>query len=818
MPRVLIELGSLRISTGKHNTPPPPVVSADTVEKRLPPGARVTRDFTDQVAPKATGAPAQGQAPDPGPLPAAAETPRTPIRFGYQFGYNQHTTPGRGRLTPFAVLRQLARFDITRICIETRKDQICGLEWAITPKKKNQASTPRQEAQIAEATAFFAKPDKRRDFRTWLRLLCEEVFVIDAMTVYRRRTRGGQLYALEVKDGATIVPLLDDTGDTPLPPSIAYRQIINGQPVEGGDCTTEQLYYRPRCVSVDTPYGLSPTEAVLLTINSALQRATFNLAHYSDGNIPRGLMSAPEGWTAQQIKDFQVMFDEMLVGDVTARSRMRLVGAGMAESFKQYAEPDFSGKFDEFLLKVNCAAFGVTPSELGFTADINKSTSQGQENITYRRGMRPLKEFFQDFFTEILATDFGMPDLAFTFIGGEPEDKLMDARVDEIYLRRGVIGADDVRVRKGLEPIGLGPTIDTSNGPVPVSSLLQRPSDGDPDTSEVRPPADALADDETEADQVEAAKKELRDWKTVALKDVKAGRSVRAFSSTAIPVERVVDIRQALGRVSAAGDVVRVFDNVDLGIDVAKREYRVFTGASRVAQTRFRRHFADAFTAQGLAIAQHLQAAVATEKVLKSAADISLLLAALEAFPWAEWSAKHLLPGFQAVYRDLVIKTAQGTVRQQGGTWNPTDPMLSSWMTGYVGSRITQLTGTTKLRVINLIRQTLAGGQPMTTLELAKLVFDTVLALFSDYSRWRANTIARTETAFALNHGTLLGYHQVGVTHVDVFDGEDDDEPCRLANGATWTIAYALEHAIEHPNCVRTFAAHVPKPKPQETT
>lgn len=581
----------------------------------------MTRDLTQDAVALATGTPASGQPPNPGPLPRATDTERTPVRWGFSQAYNATQTPGRGKLAAFAILRQLADVsDITRICIEARKDQITGLEWEIVSRDKKAKADRATLAKVEGAKAFFRRPDKRRDFKTWLRMICEEIFVIDALSVYRRRTRGGDLYALEVKDGSTIIPLLDQTGDTPMAPNVAYRQIISGRPVEGGDCTVDQLYYRPRTARVHTPYGMSPTEAVLLTVNAALQRASFNLAYYSEGNIPRGLMSAPEGWTPDQIEKFQTMWDELLTGNLVGKSRMRIVGNGMAESFKQYVDPDFSTAFDEFLLKVNCAAFGVTPSELGFTSDVNKSTSQGQENITYRRGVRPLVLFLQDFFDEILANDLLMPDLQFKFIGGEPEDRKLQAEIDKLYWSIGKVSTDDLRQRDGQDPIGLGPMIETPMGPMPVEDLLNAGVDKDPDTSEVDAPSGATDPAELEA----AAQKDLRAWKAVALKDLKRGGTVREFTSDVLPADVKLTVRLGLLKAKSPRDVVAVFEALAGGPvwaaeavekDIQKAsEYRTFVGAPRVAMARYRRHFAKVFKAQGEALATHLRAAVGEDE------------------------------------------------------------------------------------------------------------------------------------------------------------------------------------------------------------
>jgi hypothetical protein len=83
--------------------------------------------------------------------------------------------------------------------------------------------------------------------------------------------------------------------------------------------------------------------------------------------------------------------------------------------------------------------------------------------------------------------------------------------------------------------------------------------------------------------------------------------------------------------------------------------------------------------------------------------------------------------------------------------------------------------------------------------------------------RWNprhyAATCLYTHVATTLNAGTLLTAAQMGSPGVAVSDGGpgDVDEPCRKADGQRWSLAYAIAHPIEHPNCRRAFAPLSPR-------
>lgn len=121
---------------------------------------------------------------------------------------------------------------------------------------------------------------------------------------------------------------------------------------------------------------------------------------------------------------------------------------------------------------------------------------------------------------------------------------------------------------------------------------------------------------------------------------------------------------------------------------------------------------------------------------------------------------------------------------------------------GELAKKVRQVAETTKDEIRRLVGLQAEEGWSID--DLAK----EIRALKETHSRARARTIARTETGTAYNLGSLTGYKEVGIKKVEVFDG-DDDEPCKSANGAIWTIEQAKAKPLGHPNCVRAFAAAV---------
>jgi hypothetical protein len=242
--------------------------------------------------------------------------------------------------------------DITRLAIETRKDQLERLDWAIRVIG-DKPRQPHAAGRVQAVAEFWRRPDGERPFATWLRELMEDLLVLDAPVLELRRNRGGALIGLDIVDGATIKVLADETGRRPRPPAPAYEQVIKGRPWKL--LTSDELLYWPHNPRPHKAYGFSPVEQIVMTVNIALRRQVMQLQHFTDGNVPPGLLNAPDGWNVEQISLFQEWFDSVLAGNTG--SRTRLVWGPSGSKYQAFKEAPYKDDFDEWLARIVCYAF-----------------------------------------------------------------------------------------------------------------------------------------------------------------------------------------------------------------------------------------------------------------------------------------------------------------------------------------------------------------------------------------------------------------------------------------------------------------------------
>src|SRR6185437_8539309 len=305
------------------------------------------------------------------PLQPIAPIGTQPRQFEYLPGQNLMWQPRADEPISFQDMIYMAdNCDLVRIVIEALKDQICMREWQVRvvaqpgESQKDRANRTASDPRIAQWTSFLKWPNPDQCWSDFLRMLLEDLFVLDAPSILLQRTLAGKLGALRVIDGQTITRLIDDQGFTPQPPNAAYQQILYGMPAV--DLTVDDLIYRPRNQRARKIYGFSQVEQILLTLNIAIRRQRFQLSYYTEGNVPEALYTMPKDITEDRIREFQSWFDLQMAGNLANRRRIWFIpgddkGVNRLHWTKEALLKD---EADEWFARIICFAFRISPKEL----------------------------------------------------------------------------------------------------------------------------------------------------------------------------------------------------------------------------------------------------------------------------------------------------------------------------------------------------------------------------------------------------------------------------------------------------------------------
>ena len=245
------------------------------------------------------------------------------------------------------------------------------------------------------------------------------------------------------------------------------------------DYSVRDLLYRPRNIRVNRAYGYSPVEQIIATINIALRRQLFTLEYYTSGNIPDSLIGVPETWTPDQIASYQKYWDAYIEGDLGRRRKAKFVPGGMAKTFIQTKEPDLKSDFDEWLARICCFAFSISPQ--AFIRQVNRAGADTQKEIAEEEGLWPILTWIKALLDDIIEREFNAPHLEFAWGRDQQIDAAQQATILSTYVKSGVLTINEARAQMGLaplpEPAANAPMTLTSGGYAPIGAALSAGED-----------------------------------------------------------------------------------------------------------------------------------------------------------------------------------------------------------------------------------------------------------------------------------------------------------------------------------------------------
>jgi len=452
-----------------------------------------------------------------------------PRRWEYPVAWNIFVT--EQRIVPWKVLRVAAdQIDLLRRCVEVTKSKIASLDWDIVFSESAsekisaeyggdhvramQKARDEYGDEIARLRDFWQTPDRINglSFKDWLGMMLEEVLVLDALAIYPHPDLKGNLHSLEILDGSTIKPLLDDRGMRPAAPFPAYQQMLYGfprgeflatsdDPDQDGNFSADEMIYLIRNRRTWTPYGYSPVERALPLADIYIKRQQWLRAEFTDGVMPDMMFQADEtfGSNPDLLRAYENVFNDDMAGQTEQRKRARLIPAGLTPINNTGFSEKFSATFDEYLIKGIAGHFGVMPTEIGYT-DGGALGGSGQQNGEAETGSAlgadPLIGWLQDQISDISYKFLGMPrELKFIFDGGRTSETIADAQRRDIEIKGGQRSINEARAEMGL------PLLDAAEADVPMlltsSGLMFITPDGVVSASKPSPvvvPDDAATD------------------------------------------------------------------------------------------------------------------------------------------------------------------------------------------------------------------------------------------------------------------------------------------------------------------------------------
>jgi hypothetical protein len=131
---------------------------------------------------------------------------------------------------------------------------------------------------------------------------------------------------------------------------------------------------------------------------------------------------------------------------------------------------------DEWITRIVCYAFGLSPQQ--FVSVMNRATAETSVEQAAAEGLVPILGYLADIMNFVVNRHFGYSDIEFVWEQDRTLNPLDQAKIDDIYVRAGVLSIDEVRQDLGKHPVGMGNAVITTTGIFPLEVKGSAPNSG----------------------------------------------------------------------------------------------------------------------------------------------------------------------------------------------------------------------------------------------------------------------------------------------------------------------------------------------------
>ena len=296
-----------------------------------------------------------------------------------------------GGLT-YAQLRNLTESsDYVSIAIQAVIDRLAGMSGRVIDVNGD----PNKASAKAEAiNAWIRFPDGVTPLHDMLAKAAYDMCAIDAASAFVDKTNPANPIAYVI-DGASVLPFIDERGRI-----AEYGQIIRGQVAH--HYKLDEIIFCPKNRRPHKIYGYSFVEQIATIVTLSLKRMSRQLDWFTRGNVPDVLISAPENWTPEQIKDMNLNWEKQL---------SKISGKNMAKWFPAGAKVTTldrnpsKDEFDEWLIRVICYTFSLPPT--AFVKETNRATAQTTQDASLAEGHAAILRWAEQFLNAIINSAWG---------------------------------------------------------------------------------------------------------------------------------------------------------------------------------------------------------------------------------------------------------------------------------------------------------------------------------------------------------------------------------------------------------------------------
>ena len=398
----------------------------------------------------------------------------------------------------FGTLRKMSKTPVIRAIIGTRQTQVSAFATPQASKYDTGFVIRKKKEHYSEEAPKVNAKDKKMilwltdfilncgtesnkwhgdNFKTFLNKVVEDSLSLDQACFEVVRSRGGKKMPSEflAVDAATI-RLAETYDEDEVNMNIKKKAIKGYLPsyvqVIDGEIRTEyypwELCFGTRNTksSIESNmYGNSELEDLINIITWMLFGDAYNGKFFSQGSSPKGMLVTKGNVNRNRIAEFRQQWLAMIAG-VNNAWKIPVLQADMEWIDLQKNNTDMQfGKWQEYLIKVACAMYKISPEECGFELGNASGGSPlgGQVNNEYKlkysrdKGLKPLLSSIEFWINKWIIGQID-PSFEFAFVGMDA-DTVKEELEQNIQKVSNFMGVQEIRDLYNLGELPEGDTI-----------------------------------------------------------------------------------------------------------------------------------------------------------------------------------------------------------------------------------------------------------------------------------------------------------------------------------------------------------------------
>ena len=438
---------------------------------------------------------------------ALSEETREGINKAYIPKFLYKPPYGYPRFANMSYIRWLSQTPYVEMCIKTIIDEIAAIEWDIVPNDDipDEAVDP---AEIENIRNFFLNPNTNDETfeQTFIRMPVRDLLEINSAVLNKVYNMKEEVVEIVARDAATFTKNPDIHGmftnrkDIILPDVIVDNpsEVINPfMHISAPDVREQAAYFQFGWISGPVPvpfgrkeiiwledmkrtddhYGYSPVQILAKTIQTLIYAIDSDLEYYNDNNMPKGVLGF-DGIDTDELEDFKQQWNDMQYKKDDFGNMKKAIHhlpisnrIGKFERFELTAtEMQFIEK-QKWWSKIVWSAFGVTPTELGFTEDAKGSANQiVQSKVFRKKAINPKLRLLESYYNKSIVSEFGYVaqintdggekiermKYKFVFKIFDTDEERAKAELYKLQTEIGMRTVNEIRKQEGLDEVEWG--------------------------------------------------------------------------------------------------------------------------------------------------------------------------------------------------------------------------------------------------------------------------------------------------------------------------------------------------------------------------